>query len=288
MVTQDGLNRFDGKDFLVFNKIFDDATVPCGNKLGKIITGTNNDLWMITSGGKLERLNLYNHSFETLSKLTKDSIQLPPASSLYINKNNELWIGTENDGLFVYQLADKSLLRYTAQQNSSNGLSNDHIQSIFADSKGDYWLLTKNGVTVINPGSKQTKQLLRSSDTSLITSYSAIDEDKDGVLWLGSFGKGLFTKTKKDSTFIPFTGFSLSQTFPSELVIYSVKSDTEGRIWIGTYGNGIYLVNKKDSTIQNFKTDKRKPFSHGHNDILCIKQDTRGGIWIGSLALLAA
>ena len=35
--TQDGLNRYDRKDFLVFSKNFDDVTTRSGNRLGKII-----------------------------------------------------------------------------------------------------------------------------------------------------------------------------------------------------------------------------------------------------------
>lgn len=282
--TQDGLNRFDGKDFLVFNKIFDDVTVPTGNRLGKIITGNNNDLWLITSGGKLEKLNLYDHSFERVNKITKDSIPLPAASCLYLNKKNQLWIGTENEGLYVYIPADKQLTRYSARENSLIQLNDNHIQSIFADKENNYWVLTKNGVTFINPGLKEAKQLLKqdmSSSPSAI-SCSAIDEDEEGVVWLGSFGKGLFIKRKSDTTFIPFTGFSPSQTIPSDLVVYSIKADQNGNIWIGTYSDGLYLINKKNSTIQTFKTDKRKPFSHAHNDVLCIKQDTKGGVWIGT------
>src|SRR4249920_285387 len=50
MATQDGLNRFDGKEFISFRKNFDDITTPNANILGKIVNGNKHELWLITSG----------------------------------------------------------------------------------------------------------------------------------------------------------------------------------------------------------------------------------------------
>lgn len=40
--TQDGLNRYDGKNFLVFNKNFNDVTTRSRSRLGKIKVGNEN------------------------------------------------------------------------------------------------------------------------------------------------------------------------------------------------------------------------------------------------------
>ena len=115
--TQEGLNRYNGKDFLVFKKNFDDVTTRSGNRLGKIIPGNDNDLWLITSGGKLERMSLYNNTFKSWDTVTGDSIPLPPVSCLYVDKNDQLWMGTENEGLIVFNPGSNSISRYTTQTN---------------------------------------------------------------------------------------------------------------------------------------------------------------------------
>ena len=115
--TQEGLNRYDGKDFLVFKKNFDDVTTRSFSRLGKIIPGNYNDLWLITSGGKLERMNLYNNTFKLWNTLSSDSLPLPPVSCLYVDKNDQLWIGTENEGLILFKPGSNSIIRYTTQSN---------------------------------------------------------------------------------------------------------------------------------------------------------------------------
>lgn len=282
--TQDGLNRYDGKEFLVFSKIFDDVTTPYGNRLGKIVPGNDNDLWLVTSGGKLERLDLYNQAITMVDKLTPDSIPVPFVSCLRLDRNNQLLIGTESDGLMVLAPSARSVRQFTTRQGSPIQLSDDHIQSIFIDNRGRYWLLTPNGVTVMDAGMKRGKKLLYHSPISNAPPIpcSAMEEDEKNNLWLGSFGKGLFIKRPGDSTFVPFTGFSASQTMPADLIIETVKADGTGRVWVGTYGKGLYLINQQNQTIQYFLEDKRKPFSLDNNDVLCIERDNKGGLWIGT------
>src|SRR6478736_3617437 len=92
--TQDGLNRYDGKDFLIFRKNFDDITTPTGNRLGKIVEGDKNTIWLISSGGKLESLNTSTSQFTTLSSIGNET--LGSVSCVLPQDSNHLWIGTES------------------------------------------------------------------------------------------------------------------------------------------------------------------------------------------------
>jgi ligand-binding sensor domain-containing protein len=110
--TQDGLNRYDGKEFLIFKKNFDDFTTASASTTGKLAIGNQNDLWMITSGGKLERMNLYDQSILKVPMLS--GVQLPAISCIYPD-GDHIWIGTESEGLFIYNLKTKHLIHHTAE-----------------------------------------------------------------------------------------------------------------------------------------------------------------------------
>ncbi len=282
--TQDGLNRYDGKEFVVFNKIFDDVTKPTSNQLGKVVKGNHNDLWLVTSGGRLERFNLYNQQFTSIDTLPISHEPMPAVSCFFIDQRDHWWIGTQNDGLYKYSSASQKRLEHFSNRSSPESISGNQIHSIFQDKRKRIWLLTENGMTMFSHSAADPRKIAFQFDSALSSpiSFSTMDEDETNVLWAGSFGKGVFLKTETDTTFIPFTGFSSSQTIPSDLVVQSIKADQSGRIWVGTYGKGLYLINKKDRTIQNFTFDKKKSSSLGYNDVLCIEQDSRGGLWIGT------
>lgn len=275
--TQDGLNRFDGKEFTVFWKNFDDITTSSYSHLGRIIPGNNHDLWLITSGGKLEKFNLLNDSFTHYKKLSPD-LTLPPVSCLYQEAQGALWIGTIREGLYYHDTITRKTIHYTR---SSNQLNSDSVQYLLRCRNKKYWVLTNNGINVITPGQAATTRFLYRTTAPYI-SCSVMDEDKAGNLWAGTYAKGVYLKRPQDTAFMPFTGFNPQQALPSNLVVQAIKTDHEGRIWIGTFGGGLYIINMKEATIHHLMPEEGNTASLSYVDILCIQPDKLGGMWIGT------
>ena len=117
LATQDGLNRYDGKEFLIFKKSFNDLTTSSSSTTGKLAVGSSNDLWIISSGGKLERMNLLDQSIMKVPML--NGIQLPPVSCI-LPDGDLLWIGTEAKGLYIYNLKTKNLLHHSCSLNPTS------------------------------------------------------------------------------------------------------------------------------------------------------------------------
>ena len=64
--TQNGLNRYDGKNFKVYKHVVGDSTSLSSNLLQDILEDENGDLWIATWGGGLNKLVLNKNQFETL------------------------------------------------------------------------------------------------------------------------------------------------------------------------------------------------------------------------------
>ncbi|MEO5563707.1 MAG: two-component regulator propeller domain-containing protein [Chitinophagaceae bacterium] len=280
MATQVGLNRYDGNGFVVLKKNFDDVTNPTSSRLGKVVSGRNNQLWLITSGGKLEQLNILNHLSTPYTGINE--LLLGKVSNVHQDNNGALWIGTEYNGLFLDLPLNNHKVQYSTKVNGGIRLCDNNIQYIFQDSKKQHWILTANGITNIRPELSRSETFLHDTVSHQGISCSSIDEDEKNNLWVGTYGKGLYRKGKDDKNFNRFTGFNKQDTIPSNLVIEAVKADQDGRIWVGTYGKGLYIIDMKASIIQHVMPDKKNPYSLAYTDVLCIKQDKRGGIWLGT------
>lgn len=78
----------------------------------------------------------------------KATYAFPFVNNLYINPQQPttIYIGTENDGLYHYNVTNQELKRYSTQ----NGLSSDKICSILSDPLGRLWISTENGLNCFN------------------------------------------------------------------------------------------------------------------------------------------
>ncbi|WP_170971054.1 ligand-binding sensor domain-containing protein [Ilyomonas limi] len=279
--TQDGLNRFDGKEVVVYRKTFDDVTTPVSSRLGKLVCGEDHIIWLISTGGRLEKFNLIREQFEAIHRLGNDSTLLPAVNCIY-NDKALLLLGTAQ-GIYLYHHRTKQLNHITVDTLAEPHLNSNNIQAIHKDHFQHYWLLTDNGITVLDTAGKIIQSFLYSNDPDKTTwiSCSAMAQDNEGNYWLGTYGKGVFYKSKEVNSFITFkiTG---NKQIPQNTVTEAVLADDNGNVWIGTYGDGLYVLNAATHKLQHYTADYNNPFSLSYNDILSIKKDNYGGIWLGT------
>ncbi len=269
--THEGLNRFDGKDFKTFSRSFDHITNPDNSRLGKLFI-YENELWMITKGGKLEVLDMETEKFRTLQHFNKGAGKIPLVRCLYIQSKDKIFIGTENDGLYLVNSRMEIQKHYHANSKGPEKILSNYINQIKVDSRKNIWVLTNNGINKIS----------KNSNTAHLEGIhtNALVEDPYNNYWLGTVGNGLYLYSKQNK-FIPYSSAS-SSFIPSDLTIKTIHIEENRHLWIGTYGNGLYVINLKHSDLNQYLPDRENPFSIGFQDILSIYQDKNGGIWIGT------
>ncbi len=163
--TKDGLNKYDGYGFTIYqHNPFDSATIS-NNFITAIFEDSRGVLWIGTAEGGLNRLNKVNGKFKHFRHRSDDTASL---SNNHIKciagaANGDLWIGTEN-GLNLLrrdQLKNDKLKfkRFYSDSLNQSSLSNNQIISLLADRKGNLWVGTGDGLNRIS-GSSPDKQKL--------------------------------------------------------------------------------------------------------------------------------
>lgn len=102
--TEDGLNRFDGKDFKVYRRDHDDPASIGDNWVLSIAEDQHGDLWIATLGGGLNRYDAETDRFERFTSFTAFGGSAGREIETYcviVDRTGDVWIGSSN-GLIRY------------------------------------------------------------------------------------------------------------------------------------------------------------------------------------------
>ncbi len=198
--------------------------------------------------------------------------------SLYLDKQNVLWIGTDNGGVSFADIDQPDFSFYSFQNNTVNDMKESTIRAIYKSPKNELWIGTRNnGFVKIN--SSTNKNLTYRNDptnkNSLINnSVRKIYPDSHGNIWIGTKG-GLDKFDPKTNTFEHYL-FDFRK-HAARNWIFSVFEDREGILWAGTW-LGLARYDRKNDRFINYFPSGRNNFRH----IRDIIQDQKGNLWVGT------
>ena len=249
--TREGVARFDGIDFTVYNR----RNTPqlLSNDIRGLLEDHDGDLWISTADGLTRLRDGRFTAFTVAQGLPDNSIW-----SVFQGNHGGVWAITAGG---VAQYSQDRFVPYTTQQ----GLSSNTISAVADGPDNTLWVATDSGLNQIERG-RVLKPFIDSPLES--ETIRAIASDPAGTLWLGTQnGLQQFSNGKLRT-------YGVSDGLPDSEVDV-LLADRVGNIWIGTPAG---LAMMKDGKLTAYTTANGLP----GNQIQALYQDREGALWIGT------
>jgi serine phosphatase RsbU (regulator of sigma subunit) len=157
------------------------------------------------------------------------------------DKNNNIWIGTSEQGVLLYKASQKRFISQPAINEKITPYEQTLTKSVEAleiDQNGHLWIGTIEGLIEYDINRDQYITTYTQGDGLAGNKIKALFADSKGVLWIGaSDNKGLTRLHKGVFTQVKTTG---------EITANCITEDRDGKIWVGTDSKGILVIGKDD------------------------------------------
>ncbi|HLK68352.1 MAG TPA: two-component regulator propeller domain-containing protein [Bryobacteraceae bacterium] len=247
--TDEGLARFDGYEFVVFDKTKGDLP---GNSITALASSGDGALWIGTSNGLTEYRNKQFHTYTTKQGLPDNAI-----TSLYEDHGGVLWIVA---GVYLSRFQGGKFTNFAPDAD----LPVTSVRQIREDEHHDLWVAGFSRIvkmagtqftTVIDP-----KELNGDIVSSMVAG-------RDGRFWIGGT-EGVIRRTPTGE----IHRYGVRDGLPDKLV-RALWMDRDGNLWAGTnLGlarlDGNHFVTPEDQMNRSI--------------VRCLFEDREGNLWVGS------
>ena len=288
--TQNGLNKFDGEKVIVY---FNDINNPASlskNDVYALCEDKTGTLWIGTGHG-LDKFNPATNSFQHYFYDPNDphSLSDNTVRSIYEDRSGALWIGTFH-GLNKFDRERDGFTRIMPDPKDSTDSGNNIVNVLLEDRNGELWM---GGGFLNAPGGglsrldRTTGKIIHyrrdyKKNNSLLDDWvTALYEDKDGTLWIGT-NSGICTFNREKKTFQLYRIVSSTANRVHSDFVKAISENSEGTLWIGTWGMGVFKFNTASNTVTQYTHDAFDPGSIASPNVMTLFHDRSGLLWVGT------
>jgi signal transduction histidine kinase len=248
--TDEGLARFDGYEFAVFNRLR--GGLP-SNSITSLAAAEDGTLWIGTSDGLVQYRDGRFRSFTTQDGLPDNSI-----GGLYEDHGGTLWIVA---GVYLTRLEKGKFTNFAP----GTELPITAARVIREDDHHDLWVA---GFTAVVKMTGRVFTTVIDSSTLQGLIISSMVNDREGHLWM-SGNKGVIERWPDGR----IRRFTTRDGLP-DVVVRALWVDRDGNVWAGT-NLGIARYNGDRWVALNDADNSREP-------VRCVFEDREGDLWVGS------
>ena len=280
--TTDGLNRFDGRNFITYRNIPGDTTSLTNNIINDFCVDRSGRVWVATNGG----LCYYDFSDNAFHPIEFNNAQEK------IDRHRVHAVREAMDGGIWF--ATKTLLHKWEQNKPvitipippSEALT---IKYLLADQHHQVWIGTSTSIIVYNELTKKFIEEKVDSPFSIennftVTVHPIIPFASDTFL-IGTWYGGLQKVYLSGDSIERILYTDKTETDSRKHIVKGISMSKPGFWWIGTYGTGLSLLDAGTGNfIDHFHHNPSDSRSLSNDYIYDVFTDASGILWIGTNA----
>ena len=307
--TKQGLYKYNGNQITGYQNNPLNTNSISSNNLESIFADNDGSIWIGTLGKGLDKLDPktgvfthFQHDPENLGSISNDTI-----TTILRDNLGDLYIGT-HQGLNKYNAETNQFTHFKHDVQDPKSISNNQVRVLHESEDGTIWVGTgspyaDNGGGPEDGGFNKfdkesetfTRYLYDDEDVSTLgnNKISAIYEDDEGVLWIGTArnmihkmnqAKGTFERLTYDPKFPENLGFPESDTGISDYEhITFITQDSSGEFWYGTVENGIYYFDSEQSKIIQHQNSELHVNGFESEGAWSVYNSRDGILWLGGI-----
>ena len=289
--TLDGLNTFDRttQSFRRYQLPSEDGQPPFFNSEGgrppffavsSLVEDRQGNLWLAIAKWGLVK---FERERETFTRYAHDpeNPNSPVSNKIYallVDRQGRIWIGTEDRGLSRFDPDTGLFTSYLHGPENPPDRNGKGITCLYEDSEGVLWAGTEtHGLYRYEPALDSFRSI------SAVREITAIGEEADGRVWLGSTQGVLRFHKNADGGLLPQAGGDDSLEPLRAMTISSLHQDRSGVMWIGTLEHGLFKYRSTGTQdVERYQLRPDIPDDPDYSlEINAIFEDETGLVWLG-------